>query len=72
MPYYLYSITADKEPELLQAFDGYRQAKQAATAMRVELPAGENRLVRIIFAQDPSEAVELLKTKRERQPSEDD
>ena len=72
MPYFVYSISADKELELLKSFDTYREAKQAVTAMRVELSAKENRLVRIVFAQDPAEAEELLKTKRERQPSEDD
>ena len=72
MPYYVYSIAADTKPELIKSFDAYQEAKQAATAMRLESPAEENLLVRIIFAQDPSEAEELLKTKRERQPSEDD
>ena len=72
MPYFVYSISAHKEIELLKTFDAYQEAKRAATTMRLELAPKENRLVRIIFAQDPAEAEELLRTKRERQPSEDD
>lgn len=72
MPYFVYSISADKELELLESFDAYREAKQAATTMRLKSAAEENRLVRIIFAQDTAEAEELLRTKRERRPSEDD
>lgn len=72
MPYFVYSILADTKLELIKSFDTYQEAKQAATAMRLGSPAEENRLVRIIFAQDPTEAEELLRTKRQRQPSEDD
>lgn len=72
MPYFVYSVASDKKLELIRSFDSYREAKQAATAARLKLSVNENRLVRIIFAQNPAEAEELLRTKRERQPSEDD
>ncbi len=72
MPYFVYNISANKELKLLKSFDSYRDAKEAATTIRMESPAKDNRIVRIVFAQDPVEAEELLKTKRERQPSEDD
>ena len=72
MPYFVYSVAADSKLELIRSFDSYREAKQAATAARLKPSVNESRLVRIIFAQDPVEAEELLRTKRERQPSEDD
>jgi hypothetical protein len=70
--YFLYSVSPQKQLELLQSFDTYSEAKQAAVAARRAQTAAEDRIVKIIFAQDPAEAEQLLLTKRERQPSEDD
>lgn len=72
MRYFLYSVSPHKELELLQSFETYREAKQAAVATRMAQTAAEDHIVKIIFAQDPAEAEQLLQTKRERQPSEDD
>lgn len=72
MRYFLYSVSPRKELELLQSFDTYGEAKRAAVAARVAQAAHEKRIVKIIFAQDTAEAEQLLRTRRERQPSEDD
>lgn len=71
MRYFLYSISPHRELELLQSFETYSEAKRAAVAARVAKTAADH-IVKIIFAQDPAEAEQLLQTKRERQPSEDD
>jgi hypothetical protein len=70
--YFLYSVSPNKELELLQSFETYSEAKRAAVAARMAQTAAEDRIVKIIFAQDPAEAEQLLQAKRERQPSEDD
>ena len=72
MRYFLYSISPQKQLELLQSFDTYPEAKRAAVAARIAQAATEDHTIKIIFAQDPAEAEQLLLTKRERQPSEDD
>ena len=72
MRYFLYSISPQKQLELLQSFDTYPEAKRAAVAARIAQAATEDHIIKIIFAQDPAEAEQLLLTKRERQPSEDD
>ena len=71
MRYFLYSISPQKELELLQQFETYSEAKRAAVAARAQA-AADDQIIKIIFAQDPAEAEQLLQTKRERQPSEDD
>jgi hypothetical protein len=70
--YFLYSVSPQKELELLQSFDTYNEAKRAAVAARMAQTTADDNIVKIIFAQDPAEAAQLLQTKRERQPSEDD
>ncbi len=72
MRYFLYSISPQKELELLQQFETYSEAKRAAVAARMAQAAAEDHIIKIIFAHDPAEAEQLLQTKRERQPSEDD
>jgi hypothetical protein len=72
MPYYIYRISAGSQLELVESYEAYRDAKQAATAMRATQDPNDAYTVKIVFAQDPTEARQLLTTRRERQPSEDD
>ncbi len=72
MPYYIYRISAERKLELVESYEAYRDAKQAATRMRAGRNPNDAYTVKMIFAQDPAEAKQLLTTRRERQPSEDD
>jgi hypothetical protein len=72
MPYFIYRISPERKLDLVDSFDSYRDAKQAVTALRVAQEPDDVCTVKVVFAKDSAEAEQLLKTKRERQPSEDD
>lgn len=72
MPYFIYRISPERKLNLLDSFDRYPDAKQAATALRIAQGPDDTGTVKIIFAKDAEEAEQLLRTERERQPSEDD
>ena len=71
MPYYLYEIS-DSGPsqlvrklELLGHFEQFRDAKNSAKQLRVERE-GEAVRFKVIFAENPLHAEELLMEKREK------
>jgi hypothetical protein len=72
MPYYLYRIKPYFAPKKLAEFDSFKQAGSHAKALRTapDLAAGSS--VKIIFAQDEEQALELLSQVRERAPAGDD
>lgn len=72
MPYFIYRISPARKLDLVDTFGHYRDAKQAATALRVAQEPDDVGKVKIIFAKDAPEAEQLLSVERERQPSEDD
>lgn len=72
MPYFIYRISPERKLDFVDSFDSYRDAKQAATALRVAQQPDDVDRVKMVFAKDSPEAEQLLRTERERQPSEDD
>ena len=71
MPYYLYKISSPegldlvKNLELLEVFDGFRDAKQRAKALRAE-QAGDDFIYKVMFAENQLQAEEQLLEKREQ------
>ena len=64
----MYKVSEARRLEQVDAFDGYRDAKQLARSMRQQLPEDADYLVRVIFASNGEEAVRLLTEKREPRP----
>ena len=71
MPYYLYKISSPegldlvKNLELLEVFDGFRDAKQRAKALRAE-QADDEFIYKVMFAENQLQAEEQLLEKREQ------
>ncbi len=72
MPYFIYRISPQRFLTYINEFAHYGKARDAARQMRQEQIQDDLDTIKIIFAEDRSEAEILLKTSRERQPSEDD
>ena len=68
MPYYIYEIVPPRRLELVDSFDGYREARTRARAMRADLGTDADRTVRVIYAHSPEEATRLLTEVREPRP----
>jgi len=71
MPYYLYKITTAegldlvKNLELLEVYDGFREAKKRAKQLRAE-QAQEGFVFKVMFAENQLSAEEQLLEKREQ------
>ena len=71
MPYYLYKITAPegidlvKNLELLEVFDGFRDARKHAKQLRAE-QAEDGIVYKVMFAESQLSAEEQLLEKREQ------
>jgi hypothetical protein len=72
MPYYLYRIKPYFAPRKLAEFDAFIQAGVQAKALRSAPDLAPGSSVKIIFAEDEAQAVELLGQVRERAPAGDD
>ncbi len=72
MPYFIYRISPQRFLTYVDEFVHYRDARGEARRIRAEQSGNDADSVKIIFAKDRSEAESLLKTRRERQASEDD
>ena len=71
MPYYLFQIKSDdgiglvKQLELLDTFDGFREAKNAAKKLRAE-QTDDKLVYKVMFAESQLAAEEQLLEKREQ------
>jgi hypothetical protein len=72
MPYFIYRISPQRFLTYVNEFAHYREARHTARQMRQEQPQDDLDTVKIIFAKDRGDAESVLKTPRERKPSEDD
>jgi hypothetical protein len=72
MPYYIYRIKPFAQLEQLGKFDNFPDASKQVKMLRqqLDLPATEN--VKVIFAEDPLQAEDLLCQVREAGPKGDD
>ena len=67
MPYYVFRITAEKQLELLQVFEKYKEAKDTCREMRARESPQNPNTIRMAFAKSEYDARRLLSEKR--QPS---
>jgi len=68
MPYFLYKIKPSGQPEKIDAFDKYQDAKKSVRGLRAELDPESGITVKMVFARNPEEGLRLLKEKREPPP----
>lgn len=68
MPYFVYEIFPPRRLKLVDSFDGYREARTRARALRAALGADAEQAVRVIHAQSTEEAARLLTEVREARP----
>lgn len=69
MPYYVYRSGPLGIPELLGQDASYRTAKRLLTGLRAQAPAGLGERVRMVFAANEIEAVDLLTNPRAVDPA---
>jgi hypothetical protein len=72
MPYFLYRIKPYFAPKKLAEFDSFKDAGIQAKALRGAPELAPGSSVKIIFAQDEAQALDLLSQVRERAPAGDD
>lgn len=72
MPYYLYRITLDHRPSLIETFEKFQDARARVRSLRAELPADGGVTVRMIFAEDTRKAQILLTDARSARTDGDD
>ena len=72
MPYFLFKISNQRSYDLVEQHAEYKQARQRVREFRTQADI-EPGIVkyRLVFANDASEAKELLAAKREKSYSED-
>ena len=70
MPYYVFKITQPtpilKNLNLQDTFEQYREARSCARALREDIPANSDLMVKIIHAASELEAEEQLQEKRDK------
>ena len=71
MPYYVFSVKPFAQIERLAEFTGFRDASLHAKRLRVESPQPDAR-IKVMFADNPQLAEDLLCQIREPGPTGDD
>lgn len=72
MPYFIFAVQPFARPEPLGHCATFPEASQRARALRAGRPSHESRRVRIVFADTPLAAEDLLLQPREAPPDGDD
>jgi hypothetical protein len=71
MPYYVFRISESaggfvKQLDLLETFDGFRDAKQFTKQTRSTMESGDTSTIKVMFAENQLSAEEQLQEKREQ------
>jgi hypothetical protein len=72
MPYFLYKVFPGKKFELIEPYQAYREAREAARKRRAEMTGNEPYQVKVMFAKDPEQAERLMSEEREPRPLGED
>lgn len=72
MPYYLYRVQGFAQLQPLGEFATFPEASREAKARRAAEPAQPGRRVRVVFAENATEAEDLLLQVREAPPGGED
>ena len=65
MPYFVYRIEDPREPQHLDTYTAYKEARQKVRDLRAEAGPDSVNSIRMIFAKNETEAVKLLTTPRD-------
>jgi len=72
MPYYIFRIKAFGLLEQLSVYESFPEASKQAKLLRKQLELPVSDKVKVIFAQDPAQAEDLLCEQRVASPVGDD
>lgn len=72
MPYFLFKMFPNRQVEVIENHDKYRDARDRARALRKELVVADNYQVKMIHAPNEHAGAKLLTTEREPIPWGDD
>lgn len=72
MPYYLYRVQPFAQLEQLGEYASFQEASRQAKALRAADPGQAQRRVRVIFADNPLAAEDLLLQVRDAPPGGED
>lgn len=72
MPYYIYRVKPFAQLDQLYQLETFAQASSQAKILRLQLTANSSDKIKVIFANDPFEAEELLSQVRVAGPRGDD
>jgi hypothetical protein len=65
MPYFVYLVAEDKQLQMLEKHEKYREARERVRELRKQQEKGSTELIRLIHAGSQLEAERLLLTPRE-------
>jgi hypothetical protein len=69
MPYYIYNVHPPlRRLEKVEAHGSFKAASDRAKQLRREIPAGQDYLVKVIYAENELQAEDLLSQVREKEP----
>lgn len=72
MPYFVYRVKPFAQLEKLAEFSAFKEASMHAKSLRVAQPGEPGASIKVMFADSPLQAEDLLLQVRERGPSGDD
>lgn len=72
MPYYVFSVKPFAQYAKLAEFGAFREASAHAKTLRAALAAGSGEQIRVMFADNEDQAVDLMCQPRAAGPAGDD
>ena len=72
MPYFVFSVRPFAQLEQLAEFPAFKQASAHAKSLRAAQAAGDKARIKVMFADNPQLAEDLLCQSREAGPAGDD
>lgn len=72
MPYFVFSVRPFAQYELRAACPVFREASALAKQLRLDLPPGTAERIQVMFAENETQAVDLMCQPRDAGPPGDD
>lgn len=71
MPYFIFQVSPQKILSFVEQYEEYRTARKHVRDIRQQQSGDSLDAVRMVYAENQSEAEHLIKARREEQPHED-
>ena len=73
MPYFIFRISVEKDakPELVDSREKFPDANKLCKTLRKEMSKDDGSIIKMMFADDESEARRLIRTKKVAAPVEE-